>query len=319
MSFKPSISFRQDASGKFAAAPIEDPPGTLARATRVVLFIHGYNNSPTAASESFEAFRQMLGDIETTIVGVYWPGSNWSNFAFYMQSIENAKESAKLLAKELRAAAKSRPRLSVCIVAHSMGCRLTLEMLRELREKPEPDLAIEGVVLMAAAVPTFCLDPSGHLRGVMEDAQYLREPIDGKQRPRLRVLSRFSGNDWVLKYAFRIGQSLAPGPEGLLPVALGSREWHDAGWQLFSAIEQRDARGAGHGDYWGKVVKTRHIAQDAAAGAKAFLGLLHSPSRSLPVRETASHHFPEPRDASAGRSIAVRGLPHRHPPRRGNG
>ncbi len=295
-SFHPSISFRQDSSGKFADTPSEYPPGTLARSTRIILLIHGYNNSPDAAAEAYAAFTQVLGDTGPQLMGVYWPGSNWTNVAYYMASIGNARESAKRLAQVLRLAARGRPRLSLGIIAHSMGCRLTLELARELRETPEPGLVLEGVVLMAAAVPMFTLDPSGHLRGL----------IAAPPGQRLRVHSAYSDNDWVLKFAFRIGQSLAPGPEGLLPVALGSRPWRDSGGRYSGAISQADADGAGHGDYWGKAAKTRHIAIATAAAAKQFLNLAQAPPREIPSRPSGERPVLPPRSVASGRQTPVR-------------
>ncbi len=265
--YTPHITFRSGNNSGFRLAQEQQPPGTLERATDIVLFIHGFANSETDASKRYAEFKDHIGEPSRQVVGVFWPGSNWSGPAFYMKSIGRADESAVRLAGALRNAAVGRVRLRVCIVAHSMGCRLTLRLVQELWERGgPPGLIVESAVLMAAAVPVGMLEPGGGLRSPLE------------RRPRLEVLSLYSDDDWVLKVAFRMGQSAAG--DGWFTVALGAQRWNAAP----GCVGQVDAPGAGHGDYWfGRWPAQeagRHLGIGSAAADRA------SAVRGVPIRKT---------------------------------
>jgi pimeloyl-ACP methyl ester carboxylesterase len=295
--FTPHITFRSGNNSGFRLAQEQQPPGTLDRATDIVLLVHGFANSETDASERFSKFKELIGEPGRQVVGVFWPGSNWSGPAFYMTSIGRADESAVRLAGALRNAAVGRVRLRVCIVAHSMGCRLTLRLVQELWERGgPPGLIVEAAVLMAAAVPVGLLEPGGGLRSSLE------------RTPRLNVLSLYSDNDWVLKVAFRAGQSAAG--DGWFPVALGARKWNGAP----GCVEQADAPGAGHGDYWfGQFPADeagRHLGIGRAGAERA------SAVRGVPLRRIAERAMSDGQAVAAGHSVGVRDVPHRRPNRR---
>jgi pimeloyl-ACP methyl ester carboxylesterase len=293
--FQPFLAFREGNSSRFLDAAVEKPPGVLARSQRVLLLLHGYNNSTDNASTAYTAFRELLGHAETTLVGVHWPGSNWSGFAFYMQSIGRAKKTADRLAAALTEAARARPALRLSIVAHSMGCRLAMEVLARLAADPRSNVTVERVVLMAAAVPVFSINQGGHLRTPLTHT-------------RVQLLSHFSSKDKVLKYAFRIGQSLAPGPEGLFPVALGSRRWVDDYGQ--TRVSQRDAHPAGHSDYWGHKSKTAPVSSATAAATREFLSPLLNVARTTPTRATEVRTTGEARETYDPRRIRSRSPGH---------
>ncbi len=260
----------------------------------LVLLVHGYNNDYQAAVEAYEnGFRDCQRRIaqergnqpvaDGRAVGeVFWPGdADWGlfSFMFYMGSIEHALQSSGELARVIAGLCKTIPDLRIEIVAHSMGCRMALELLRQLFWLHE---RIKCVVLMAAAVPTFKLedDPKhGNLRAVLEN---------------IPIKSLYSGSDMVLSLAFPLGQTFAAGDEGILPAALGHRKWPSGNVQ----IEQREVRGAGHSDYWGweKDPDKKQLGIYANTLVRDFLGL-SSPS----VRETRSY-------ATEGRScVEARG------------
>lgn len=258
MAALPSISFR--GPGNTVTPPAMRPPPSLTASSHAVLLVHGYNNDEPGAAASYRAFTDLAAIPGAHFVGVQWPGDNWSNFLYYMRSIAQARASGAVLAQVLRQAATARRGLRVDIVAHSMGCRLVLEALALLLTDWPPDLQVGRVVLMAAAVPVFLLESAGPptLAATFTSG-------------RSRYLSLYSRDDNVLSKAFRIGQTLAPGPEGRFPVALGAREWRATTIAAAMNLLQREARRAGHSDYWGKKDNTLEIAVAAIEVAREFL------------------------------------------------
>lgn len=269
--FEPYVSFRDVTKNDlaFISPPIVQPTGALTRGTNLLLLIHGYNNTVDDAATAYRGWRSLqdeLGGIHgMSVVGVYWPGSNWESFAVYMQAITKAESTAIKLAGTLRAAAASFGMLRVRIVTHSLGSRLTMELLHQLRKHADPRLHIERFVVMAAAVPTRYLTP----RHVLRDA------LDALRTP---FRSLYSEHDKVLQYAFRLGESLRG--EGFFPTALGHAEWRGARAIGQPQLTQERIRDAGHGDYW----HANEQARQAARAARDFLqlGIIE---RALPTRD----------------------------------
>lgn len=286
---EPFVAFRDPERNTLAFLPAarQQPSGALTAGTNLLLLVHGYNDPIADAAQSYRAWKQLqvdLGGIPLrNVVAVYWPGSNWERFAVYIQAVSTAKEAARRLATELRHAAAGIGLLRVRIVAHSLGSRLVVEMMEELREQAEPRLVVERLVVMAAAVPTRRLAPG----------QVLRDGLDGTG---VSFLSLFSGDDSVLRFAFPIGESLAGG--GFFPVALGRRRWQ--GGEAIGAprLTQDEVVGAGHGDYWGGKESTRDRAGRAARVSREFLNLGTAPrvlsSRATPERPTVDSRVTTP-------------------------
>lgn len=289
MPFEPSLSFRFDRGTDIRPAPLQRPAFCLTRSSRLTLLIHGYNNDEDAATDAYDAFRDLLtegGRRGANLIGVYWPGSNWSNIFFYMRSIGRAQGTAQRLAAAIRQAAAAYPTLQIGIVAHSMGCRLTLELLKHLSDLPNIQFR---AALMAAAVPTFMLRADGPLRSTVTN-------------PQREVLSLYSSGDSVLKIAFRLGQSAARGPEGFLPIALGAARFTDADPVVAASLSQFPSEGAGHSDYWGWKDKTRDTARRANLAVDTFLHPFTAAPRMTPVRHTPQRHADEPRATSTRRT-----------------
>jgi len=207
--FEPWISYRLAPNGGgIQQTAIESSPELLKRSSSILFLIHGYNNDQPDASSAFNSFAELqmeLGAVRANLVGVYWPGDNWENGAYYMQAIGKVKALAPRFARDIRAAAAARGYLRIEIIAHSLGCRLALEVLRELADNPSPALVIGKIIFMAAAVPTFYFREGRPLR-----AAYAM--IEGSK-------SLYSEADRVLHWAFPLGQSLMG--EGFFPTALG--------------------------------------------------------------------------------------------------
>lgn len=280
--FRPYVSFRTQPNGGSVRREPEIHPDDALSGDRVILLIHGYNNDRDSATASYRgaaALQQQLGGFPGKLVAVYWPGDNWENFAFYMQSIGHAVDTAAALARELRKAARSFGLLRISIAAHSMGCRVAFELLRELHNSHE-NIVVERLAIMAAAVPTFSLEPPG------SRARPLRAAFD-KYLPSPEVLSLFSGADPVLRFAFPLGQSLAG--EGLFPVALGHSQWNGTGAMHSPPLTQAENRGARHGDYWKGTFAQQKVTAflNASAAPPRVVASSAPPARvTEPPRET---------------------------------
>jgi pimeloyl-ACP methyl ester carboxylesterase len=292
--FRPYVSFRQQPSGGgILNPPIIDPQNSL-NSGRVVLLIHGYNDDRHAATEAYKgmvAIQGALGPLTANLVGVYWPGDNWENFAFYMQSIGHAVTTAGHLADVLRGAADKFGTLQVSIVAHSMGCRLAFELLDALHGAP--NIRIDSIVVMAAAVATFSLQPPGGSR-----TRPLRAAFDRLILPPM-LLSLYSPDDPVLRYAFPLGQSLAG--EGLFPTALGHAIWSGGGALTQPPLTQTKNRGARHGDYWFGSDKAKF----AQGEVRKAIDLTAAPPRPTPASAPMARET-EPARTTPSRSVSAR-------------
>lgn len=296
MPFEPFIAFRDvnTDSLRFLDRPKLQPDNALTRGSSLLLLIHGFNNSVEGASGSYSGWRSLqeqLGGIAgVNLAGVYWPGSNWENFAVYMQAIGQAEETAQRLARVLHEAAAAFGILRVRVVTHSLGARLTLELLHQLRKDADPRIRLERFVVMAAAVPTRFLTPGRPMRQSLE---LLHTPF----------FSLYSPDDAVLRIAFRLGESLRG--EGFFPVALGHDRWGGGSAIAAPQLTQTRNVGAGHSDYWfGSEGESRARALQAGRLAREFLGL-GLVERDTPVRDLA------PRSADASRDIGTRETPSR--------
>ena len=302
-----TLSFRQqDVGGEAKSIPTVSDEAALSSAQHVVLLIHGYNNNQKEAADAYNGFhaRQQEADSSTrygvgrTFVEVYWPGdADWGMVSamFYMQSISRARETAAAFAGFL-AAHFGTGSVRIDIVAHSMGCRLSLELLRAL-EAFQATLDIGRMVLMACAVPTKML--------VEENPpQRLRPAYDRVLREGVRSL--YSGSDMVLAWAFPAGQSLAGGEEGGFPTALGHAYWVDHSVPL--NLGQVENPSSGHGDYWGWNTKSQALlcAKKAAQEVRGFLQFPSAGSRNVSARPLVESSALEARETAEQRELFIR-------------
>ena len=258
------------------------------------MLIHGFNNDQEEAELAFDRFTReqwKLGTMRTPIVRVLWPGD--VGVPHYARSIPNAQGTARLLADELRKAAAYRGGLVVDIVAHSMGCRLSLELLHELRAVPEPLLRVRRIAMMAAAIPRRLLASHGTFVGG------LRPPLDASG---VRVLSLYSYIDLVLLGAFPAGQTIANltglDGAGVIPVPLGLAPWRVAAAPAAGRFAQLHAKGAGHGSYW------KNSRGNVARRIRRFLQL--GPFRRQVDPRTLESRVRRERSLAAGPSRQIR-------------
>ncbi|MDH7975673.1 alpha/beta fold hydrolase [Sphingomonas sp. AR_OL41] len=210
-----SISLRDSIVGGVLRNPAVEPVDLLIDRDRILLLIHGFNVTQADADRSYTIFeRQLSDDVRNRIVRLYWPGdsstkadsrtgqqgalSKYLSAASYSWKPPIARQSAQKLRDLLNAtfisranSGRNRP-LEICVVAHSLGCRLTLEMLERVLVSVGRDAELPLTVLMAAAVPEYMVKGTDSLASVVS------------QLPELWVL--YSRSDTVLRRFFRPGQ-----------------------------------------------------------------------------------------------------------------
>jgi hypothetical protein len=255
MSFVLQLRSRLPAGGE-PQRPSDEAVFPLLASRRILFLVHGYNNDAPDANKSFAAFeslqRELAGVPEGQdyalgwrVVHVYWAGdADWliGKGLFYMKAVSNAKRTGEILGELVSHFGSAGNLDEVAFVSHSLGCRVVLETLQNMKSRAAR-ARVMRTVFFAAAVPTFKLEHDDD--GLALGAGAISE----------EWLSLFSEHDIVLGAAFPLGQTFASGNEGLLPTALGYTLW--ASPRTTAVLSQAENRGAGHGDYWGKN-KTRN-------------------------------------------------------------
>jgi pimeloyl-ACP methyl ester carboxylesterase len=259
------------------ADAVEQGPGQwIAHAGRVILFVHGYNNTFPVAREAYDTFSAGLAaraqdaasEIFDPLYRFYWPGDEdlgILSFMSYPVETEDAKASASRLVEFLRDlySTSGHPARPIDIVSHSLGGRVVLETLAALAQAGILDGVLKRVCLMAPAVLVEHVEPGGEL-------------YDGATLPEsLTILT--SEDDWVLWLAFPLGQTMAEGGSGC---ALG-RYGPPPG---LPARHEPVSGGVGHTDYWECPDSVARVIIDALGFTPRRRELV---GRSTPERETA--------------------------------
>lgn len=248
---------------------------------RLILLVHGYNVSLSTGHRLLRLFEDRLRDKSASLardVGwLMWPGDlplpvlSMVSYPFKLgATLELGRRIASFLAS-LTSAQGAPP--EIVLVAHSLGCKVVLETVEQLRAS-FPAVQVR-VFLMAAAVAVEDVLPGGRLHGAARHAH---------ERAVLH-----STSDWVLRVGFRIGQFAAPNA-AYLRGAVGSEGRPEEAW-----THSRPMTGLGHSAYWKHV---RSVDEFVAWMGKA--AVRGSPARALPTEP------PPP-----GRSLPRRALPSR--------
>ena len=281
-----------EAGGGVADAYAPGDSDTLQGKGCAILFVHGYNNSRSAARGSFEGFVKSLeaatgrGMLPWPVFGVQWPGDEPNSVlsaASYPFKIRVAQRAADKIFDYLTGIfGPGGAPIILHVVAHSLGCRLTLELLEKLaRGNPAANVIISSVTLMAAAVPVGKVEPDGRLRRGVEAAN--------------RVCVLHSTGDAVLHWAFPVGQTA--GGDGFFPTAVG-RFGGPSGIWTRDASMSAEGKLYGHSSYWPGV--------ESASAAAAMMGV--AVANTVPVSLTTSHELPLA-NSIAVREVAGRRLP----------
>jgi pimeloyl-ACP methyl ester carboxylesterase len=171
--------------------------------------------------------------------------------------------------------------IMVRLVAHSLGCRLALELLRRFAVSLKAtQVVFASVSLMAAAVPVGKADESGEFGPVIQA---------------LRTQVLYSTDDRVLQLAFPIGETAAL--DGLFPQAVG-RHGHPEVWSIPGA-----RMNYAHGDYW--------PGKESSAAVVAFMGgpvHLLPGVNSIPVNQTLTSEDIPGRNLPPAGSIIETGI-----------
>lgn len=270
------------AGGGLLAQVVEEP--TLPPASGVVLLIHGYNNTETAARA---AYREFLSLVEPEILErfgkvcrFYWPGDkSWGSVSFLSYSIEikPAMDTAARLHRFLlgRQVPNGWP-LRLALVCHSLGNRVGLELMALLANEPRIQVCM---CLMAAAVPVPFVETGGRLSAGVKALT--------------KSCTLHSKADPVLHFAFPPGETLAL--EGFFPQAIGREGQPLSNWSYQFRMDPY-----GHSDYWKGWRAARKVAE--------FLGIPRP--RDLQTSSIAAYKTPVAA-TPAGSSIAVRHTPRR--------
>lgn len=228
-------SLRDRGSNSLASHPMGSI-GYFSVRDRRILLIHGYNVKELSGQDSMAQLRHALIEgcpsLAREIFTVTWPGNEpWikGGPAAYFAKVRVAQEAGRLFYEGLLAEFRNRmgPRKLV-IIAHSLGCRLTLEFLKHLDKSSRPRrLKKVTAILMAPAVPTE-----------------LNELVAAAKDNADQIIVLHSTEDKVLKRWFRLGQTVAL--EGRFPEAIGyAGNPHTPPWSF-----EKRMTGYDHGDYW---------------------------------------------------------------------
>ncbi|MEP6547278.1 MAG: alpha/beta hydrolase [Gammaproteobacteria bacterium] len=156
----------------------------------VVFLIHGFNVNRPVGSAELQAFANLLpAAARGAAVAVLWPGDAWSGPLCYPFETNKADDSAVELAKYI---GDNLPHACISFVAHSLGCRVAMETVRQLYIK---GVDVAQVCLMAGAIDNNSLALTAAYRSA---AQY---------SARTAVL--YSPSDTVLKSAYPAGNLLS--------------------------------------------------------------------------------------------------------------
>ena len=208
---------------------IEAPGGgTPDGHSRIVLLVHGYNNDKEDADKAYAALlAHVTADVGAPAENIwkfYWPGyverltgtltdqpttvsrgrdGSESNAVLsapsYALQVLKAREVGAALGRYIGGLYRGDTvPTEIVLIAHSLGCRVVLEGLRELLRGRPPRAErhrVTAVCLMAAAVPTFMIEEGARL-------------ADAAMLPNMAYVLH-SRADGVLRYAFPPGQSAA--------------------------------------------------------------------------------------------------------------
>jgi hypothetical protein len=288
------------------------PAGLLSRARRVLLLIHGYNATLCEAGCAFSGFKRFLPAVWfLRSAALYWPGDAAAplgrpdarrprgqitrvlSSATYTFQISTAESAAQILSRAIQARPPEKRALQLDVVAHSLGCRLALELLESLAGLPivaRPRIRLTA--LLGAAVPRFTAMPGGKLHRGAASAD--------------RLLVFHSRADPILRFAFPFGQLLEGGfLDRLRPNARTAIGRSGCGPGLPNARNfPQDS--FGHSDYWPSEGVALRIAETLDRNRP-----LSSLARTgLSGRVIGETHLPEARDPDRLlRRLRVRRLP----------
>lgn len=234
----------------------------------IIILLHGYNTTERQATEGYDNLLKKLRlagmpeHYQKKICQFYWPG-DWPKVSeiSYPFQLKKAKRAAEMLWQYLAKPANFSKKSEFVFIAHSLGCRLVLEiLLKIITQKTGNKLKVKKTILMAAAVPVYMVKSSGKLAIIRTSNQ----PLAGISSER----------DCTLKKAFPIGQSAAF--EGVLPQAIGYKG-NPTGF-FNHGLKRMNIR---HGDYWSNNQVAEFLANQIKIPVARTLPLSIIPKRNI--------------------------------------
>ena len=159
----PELSVRErDVGGPVAGEVSPRTPAPPYGRRQVVLLVHGFNVSLKKGRDAYREFEANLHGlgpagqrILSRVCRFFWPGDSKAKALSYPTELKPAEKSGEVLEQYLRGLrGPDGGPVEVFLIAHSLGNRLMLELLRKrLDGVPEPAVHIKRICLMAAAVP----------------------------------------------------------------------------------------------------------------------------------------------------------------------
>ncbi len=234
----------------------------LAHERDPVFVIHGWNRQSGLSAEDSHSLisrvNGLIGGVSERFFTVYWP----ADVRHYWDAVRLSLPTAKAFADFMLARGIWSDKRSITIIAHSLGCRVALETLRELKARTQGQARRHNlrVLLMAAAIPVAQATPGAALfaPSTMADA----------------VDVYYSPTDEVLLTLFGAGQRLAGTGETGQAVGLfggpPSGPWAARRWMQWYR----------HGSYWKGAEMAREVERAI------------SRARQLPTRQVSERSAP---------------------------
>ena len=244
----------------------------------LVFLVHGYNVHGNKARESYRVYEKNLlfsNRIRAEYIWkFFWPGSykNWvKSGAYYFRQVRKSNEFGKRFAEFISTTLiNSNSAAPIIFVGHSLGCRVILELLYELKKKystkPQHLAKLKRIkiILMAAAVPISLVKKGRRFNDLIIDKLGSKHVL-------------YSTNDSVLKIPFRIGEVLAS--DGIWPEAVGLKGNPENIWN-----SPRRNTYLKHGDYWENNDNAKYFLDRYNGAVERSLGKNQIVSEDIPGR-----------------------------------
>jgi len=207
------VSEREDLSNNFDPSKCEQYAAYIPKnrffssqkSRKVLVLIHGFNSTTSDAIKHYDQISKDLGSAYDNVIYYLWPGGKYGvdglsfeelakNLTVYSGARSRVVERLKLRLEAFLSNLRGQT-ATIDIIAHSMGCRLTLEALASL-PLPAPGQTVRYVYLMGAAVGSHTLSLGG---------SYYYAAYQCKD-----IYIFFSKNDSVLKKDFPLGECTTP-------------------------------------------------------------------------------------------------------------
>jgi hypothetical protein len=258
----------KSSEGAVYTVPLCSPSFGAEKQCRIIL-IHGYNNSESQALESYERFHSFFSEHSVyhadRMFYLIWTGDYFENLMqWFDHNTKNAMECGQNLAAFLDRLISSyhEQGCQFVIIAHSLGCRLTAEMISGLHKINQGLCGQFKLFLMAGAVRSDDI----------VDGSKFGEAFAATDC----TVNLYSPDDHVLRRYFPLGE-WGGGRPGAEAIGLNGEPRDFKSWQ------QHPMSNFDHGDYWKEKSVVELVLRDLGIPVPT----------TLPVNNLASYRPPE--------------------------